>query len=103
MHVRLSYLDLWRRHVVAETGERSIFREIDRLKILDSMIQRKLVVRKLMANGYLVDYFPLHNDWFRNGKVRFLPGVNGAPERHPDSVKETAYDENEAPHMRTGL
>lgn len=60
--------------MVSETGERSIFREIDRLKILDTMIQRKLVVRKLMNCGYLVDYFPVHNDWIRNGKMRFVPG-----------------------------
>ena len=65
--------------MVNETGERSIFREIDRLKILDTMIQNKLVVRKLMSNGYLVDYFPLHNYWFRNGKMRFSPGLDGAP------------------------
>ncbi len=64
---------------MAETGELSIFREIDRLKILDNLIQSKLVVRKLMKNGYLIDYFPLHNEWFRNGKMRFIPGEDGAP------------------------
>lgn len=59
---------------MAETGERSIFKETVRLRVLDQLIQSKLVIRKLMSNGYITDYFPLHNTWFRDGIMRFQPG-----------------------------
>ena len=89
------YSHLWRRFVVNETGERSIFKEATRLKVLDHLIQSKLVIRKLMNNGYITDYFPLHNNWFKDGVMRFQPGQDGAPPLCANAEKEAAYDEDE--------
>ncbi len=89
--------------MVSETGRRSIFKESVRLSVLDQLIQSKLVIRKLMSNGYITDYFPLHNGWFKDGVMRFQPGVDGAPPMDPDSQKEAAYDEDEKAEAKKGL
>ena len=96
-------LDLWRRHVITETGQRSIFKESVRLKVLDSLIQSKLVIRKLMARGYIKDYFPLHNTWFKDGEMRFTPGEDGHPPTTEDAKKEEAYDPDEHASAKKGL
>lgn len=88
---------------MAETGERSIFKETVRLRVLDQLIQSKLVIRKLMSNGYITDYFPLHNTWFRDGIMRFQPGEEGAPPTCENAEKEAAYDEDEHASAKKGL
>ena len=61
------------------------------------------MVRKLMQNKYLIDYFPLHNDWFRNGKMRFYPGDEGEKGICLAAEKEAAYDEDEKAEAKKGL
>ena len=67
------------------------------------MIQSKLVIRKLLTHGYISGYFPLHNSWFRNGKMRFEPGTEDWPPYNKDSEKEAAYDEDDHVTKKKGL
>ena len=65
-----SYQALWRTYRIDEVGHRSYFKRMNRLKLLYSLINRQVVLHKLMKYGLLHDHFALHDDWELTGTKR---------------------------------
>ncbi|CAG9311107.1 unnamed protein product [Blepharisma stoltei] len=62
------YSNLWRRHKIDQNERRSIFRNTDRLKLLQSLISRQVKLQYLQRKGAIIAHFPLTNKWELNGK-----------------------------------
>lgn len=62
---------IWRKYITDETLERSMFRDVDRIKLTDIIMNKMIYSRKLVAKGYLATYFAFHNDFDLYGKLRF--------------------------------
>ena len=52
----------WKRHPINEQHDRSLFINIDRLKIITQGINNLVLVQSLIHKGYVTAYFPLHNE-----------------------------------------
>ena len=65
------YDKFWRRYQKDESGARSIFRNMDRLKLINNEINYQVVVKKLVDSSSCVAYFPLHNEFEKDGTRRF--------------------------------
>lgn len=64
-------LELWRRYEIDELGNRSIFRNFERLKIMNNMINEQLIIKRLVSLGHANACFPLTNIYELNGTKRF--------------------------------
>lgn len=57
----------WRTYPVSQTGDRSIFRIVDRLKLTYTMILSQIDLHKLDTLDLIVTHFPLNNETELNG------------------------------------
>lgn len=75
--------DLWRNHEIDETGKRSLFKNMERIRLLSSYIETALDLNFLEEKGYIKAHFPLHNKWQLNGKAADLQSLD---EIHEDII-----------------
>ena len=61
--------NLWRTYEVDQSGKRSMFSLMERLRLLYSYISTQLSLSGLMEYKIVSCHFPLHNDWQLKGKV----------------------------------
>ena len=59
--------------MIDKSGKRSIFKDVDRLKLVYNYITRTMDLNKLKLYGVIQDYFPLHNEWKLTGKDILMP------------------------------
>lgn len=64
---------IWRKYIINEKHERSIFRNLDRIKMIDIIIGQVITYRRMIKQGFLHSSFPLHNTFELYGKPRFIP------------------------------
>ncbi len=57
------YEKLWKRFEVDENETRSIFTNINRLKIINTAVNDLMVVQSLIYNDHIKAFFPLHNEF----------------------------------------
>ena len=62
-----TFLRLWRTHSTTNPGQRSLFRNYDKLKLIKSLINRQVVLHSLVKHCLLSQSFPLHNESELNG------------------------------------
>lgn len=62
---------LWRLYISDETLNRSQFRDSDRIKLTEIMINQVVYNKKLVQQGYLVCEFNFHNEFDLYGEHRF--------------------------------
>ena len=70
---------MWRTYESNELGKREIFMQMDRIKLVMSMIQHSIEVFDLMGQKFILDYFPLHDRFVVNGEpktVLFIELIN---------------------------
>ena len=58
---------LWKRFDIDEEDNRSIFTNINRLKVMNTAINELMVVQNLTYYGYIEAFFPLHNEFELKG------------------------------------
>ncbi len=63
---------MWRTYECNELGKREIFLQMDRIKLVMSMIQHTIEVFDLMGQNFILDYFPLHDRFVVNGEPKTL-------------------------------
>ena len=63
---------MWRTYESNELGKREIFMQMDRIKLVMSMIQHSIEVFDLMGQNFIKDYFPLHDRFVVNGEPKTL-------------------------------
>lgn len=64
---------IWERHINNETLERTVFRQVGRIKLINIMVE-KVIFMKELTNGKIVDAItPLHNFFTLYGEQRFDP------------------------------
>jgi hypothetical protein len=51
----------WKRYITGKKHEISLFTSVDKIKIILSLISSQLRVEKMLNDGYLSSYFPLHS------------------------------------------
>lgn len=61
---------IWKRYVINEKYERSIFNNIDRLKLVNTAINSLIVTQRLIYKDHLKAFFPLHNENELFGDIR---------------------------------
>lgn len=71
----------WKAHEIDETGKRSVFSSMERLRLLHSYISTQVNLNALEDAGLIVAYFPLHNDWMLKGKENCAPVAPDTEER----------------------
>ena len=64
---------LWLRFSVDEEENRSIFTNINKLKIMNTAINELMVVHNLIYKGHVTAFFPLHNEFDMLGFNRLRP------------------------------
>lgn len=62
---------LWRRYISDETLRRSIFRDSDRIKLTNIIINKQIHNKMLVERGYLLTEFNFHNEFDLFGTYRF--------------------------------
>ncbi|CAG9311621.1 unnamed protein product [Blepharisma stoltei] len=77
---------LWRLHRNDQYNKRSIFKNIDRLKLLQSLISRQVKLHYLQQKELVVCHFPLVNHWELSGKSKF-------PNSELDTDQDTDLDD----------
>jgi hypothetical protein len=60
--------NLWRTHQIDESGRRSLFRSMERIRLLVSYIETEIGINSLQEKKYVTAHFPLHNTWQLKGK-----------------------------------
>jgi Calcium-activated chloride channel len=60
---------MWRTHEIDELGQRSLFKGMERLRLISSLIDTQISLTALHDRGYVVAYYPLHNNWKLKRKV----------------------------------
>jgi hypothetical protein len=70
--------NLWRSHEIDESGKRSLFRSMERLRLIVSYIETEIGINYLQEHGIIVAHFPLHNIWQLKGKDTGV--VNDVPQ-----------------------
>lgn len=60
--------DLWKSHKIDPSGKRSIFKNIERIRLLTSYIYTQINLNALEEAEILVAHFPFHNSWQLYGK-----------------------------------
>lgn len=61
--------NLWRTYEVDQSGKRSMFNLMERLRLLYSYIGTQVSLSGLAEYKIVLGHFPLHNDWQLKGKV----------------------------------
>ena len=61
--------NLWRTYEVDQSGKRSMFSLMERLRLLYSYISTQVSLSALVEYKIVICHFPLHNDWQLKGKV----------------------------------
>ena len=67
------FLPLWRTHTTTIPGQRSLFRNSERLQLIHSLVNRQVVCHSLLRYRGLEDAFPLHNDKELTGQPDYQP------------------------------
>lgn len=62
---------LWRKYITDETLQRSIFRDMDRIKLTEIILNKTIYNKKLFASGFTACGFAFHNEFDLFGKMRF--------------------------------
>jgi anoctamin-10 len=62
---------LWRRYITDETLKRSMFRDVDLIKLTEIIVNKMIYSRRLVSKGYLETYFAFHNEFDLHGEIRF--------------------------------
>ena len=60
--------DLWKTHQIDESGKRSLFKNIERIRLLCSYIYTEISLNALQENELIVAHYPLHNNWLLTGQ-----------------------------------
>ena len=60
--------DKWRSHENEHTGKRTLFRNVERLRLLSSHIDTQINLESLMEKEFIVAHFPLPNSHLLKGK-----------------------------------
>ena len=56
------YRPLWRSYISDDTGHRSLFRNMEKIKLLSSLIGTEMLLYQLTNKGILLEDFALHNE-----------------------------------------
>lgn len=67
---------LWRLHETDESGERSLFKSMDRIRLLSTYLETALDLNLLELKGYVAGHFPLHNKYQIKGRSVIIPANN---------------------------
>jgi anoctamin-10 len=62
---------LWRKYINDETMRRTIFRDLDRIKLTEYILSQLIKSKKLVSTGYLAAEFSFHNEFDLFGKHRY--------------------------------
>jgi len=65
MFLKIIKLGYWDKSITISTKneiEYSIFRNIDKLKLIYSLLESQFHLEAMVENNLLINYFPLHND-----------------------------------------
>lgn len=62
---------LWRKYICDETLSRSLFRDSDKIKLTNMILNTLIYNKKLVQKGYLSGEFPFHNEFDLFGEHRF--------------------------------
>lgn len=57
---------LWSYHEINESGRRSLFKAMERIRLMSSHIETVVDLHYLELNDHLVAHFPIHNKWQLN-------------------------------------
>ena len=60
--------NLWRTHEIDESGKRSLFRSMERIRLIVSYIETEIGINFLQDKKLVAAHFPLHNIWQLKGK-----------------------------------
>ena len=60
--------NLWRNYTIDESGKRSLFKQIERINLLCSLIYTQVSLNALEDRRLIVAHFPLHKTWKLTGK-----------------------------------
>lgn len=60
--------NMWRTHEINESGKRSLFRNMERIRLIVSYIRTEVGINFLQEKGFIVAHYPLHNIWQLKGK-----------------------------------
>ncbi|OMJ91300.1 hypothetical protein SteCoe_6192 [Stentor coeruleus] len=60
--------NMWRTHEIDESGKRSLFRGMERIRLLVSYIETEIGLNFLQEQEYILAHYPLHNNWQLKGK-----------------------------------
>lgn len=85
----------WRRHVNKE-GQISLFKDIDRIKLIVSYIFSQLRLDKMLSHGIVTNYFPLHSNDY-NDLTQNLDAMT--PEMPLKSIEELEMKEIKQPAL----
>jgi hypothetical protein len=76
------------RHFLTKTGESSVFRNVDRVRLTTSILERHLNLGFLEVGKYMLDFFPMHDsdevewlkrNWVFNMNILPFPGAQTQP------------------------
>jgi hypothetical protein len=68
---------LWRTHEIDPSGKRSLFKNIERIRLLTSYIYTQINLNSLIEADVIVAHFPLHNSWMLLGtQIRIVKNTN---------------------------
>jgi hypothetical protein len=76
------------RHYLTKTGESSVFRNVDRVRLTTSILERHINLGYLEVGKFMVDFFPMHDadevEWFKrnwvfNAAILPFPGAETQP------------------------
>lgn len=62
---------LWRKYINDETLTRTIFRDLDRIKLTEYILDQMIKGKKMISTGYLAAEFNFHNEFDLYGKLRY--------------------------------
>lgn len=79
----------WRTHEIDECGRRSLFRNMERLRLIGICIETEIGLSFLQERGFIIAHFPLHNVWQLKGKNMSVTGEFKSEDR---VLREVLYD-----------
>jgi anoctamin-10 len=62
-----NFENVWRTYESNELGKREVFMQMDRIKLVMSMVQHSIEIFDLIKTGFIKDYFPIHDPFVVNG------------------------------------
>ena len=63
---------LWRKHQIDKEGTRSLFKNMERIRLIYSLIESEIKINALEEEEFVVAHFPLHNSWQLNGSETLI-------------------------------